>query len=219
MTETIRVVLIDDHPLLREGVARTMSKDRGFEIVGEGATAPEAARLASDLMPDLVLLDISIPGGGGVRAAEAIASTCPMVKVIMLTVSEDEEDVLAALRAGAKGYVLKGVGGPELLDIARRVHAGEPYVTPRLAVSLLREWQQPAPRMVSSDPLSELTKREKQILELVAQGLPNKAVASELALSEKTVKFYMTNILQKLQVRNRVQAALLAQKTADRGDA
>ncbi len=218
MVDKIRVLLVDDHPLLREGVARTLSRDEEFEVVGEGATAEEAIRLARELMPDLMLLDISIPGGG-VQAAQAIAIACPIVKIIMLTVSEDEEDVLGALRAGAKGYVLKGVSGPELLGIVRRVHSGEPYVTPRLAANLLSEWRQPSARAIAGDALSDLTQREKQILELVAQGQSNKMVARELGLSEKTVKFYMTNILQKLQVHNRVQAALLAQRAAEKGKA
>lgn len=214
MTDKTRVVLVDDHPMLRDGVASTLEAEPDFEVVGQGSNADEALTLARDLMPDLILLDVSM-GGGGLNAAQKIAAACPIVKIVMLTVSEDEEDVLAALKAGARGYVLKGVSGPELVRIVRTINRGESYVTPSLAASLLVELreqngdQEPAP-----DPLSELTDRERQILELVATGRSNKEIAEEVFLSEKTIKHYMTNILQKLQVRNRVEAALLAQKSA-----
>lgn len=215
MTDKIRVALVDDHPMLREGVVSTLDAEPDFEVVGQGSNADEALALARDHLPDLIILDVSM-GGGGINAARAIAAACPIVKIVMLTVSEDEEDVLAALKVGARGYVLKGVGGPDLVRIVRSINAGEPYVTPSLAASLLRELrEQPTDKKAAPDPLSELTERERQILELVATGRSNKEVAEDLYLSEKTIKHYMTNILQKLQVRNRVEAALLAQKSAD----
>ncbi|GAF96972.1 unnamed protein product, partial [marine sediment metagenome] len=211
--------LVDDHPMLREGVAATLSAEADIEIVGEGADAEDALRLARDLLPDIILLDISMPGGG-ISAARAIAMACPIVKIVMLTVSEDEEDVLASLKAGARGYVLKGVSGPELVGIIRSVQAGEPYVTPKLAASLLVELKENiSPSEAIEDPLSELTDRELQILELVATGRSNKEIAEQIFLSEKTIKHYMTNILQKLQVRNRVEAAMLAQKAKSRTSA
>jgi DNA-binding NarL/FixJ family response regulator len=215
MTDKIRVVLVDDHPLLREGVASTLDAEPDFQVVGQGSNADEALQLAQDLMPDLIMLDVSM-GGGGINAARAIAAACPIVKIAMLTVSEDEDDVLAALKVGARGYVLKGVSGPELVRIVRSINAGEPYVTPSLAASLLGELREQTnvDEDTAPDPLSELTKRERQILEQVATGRSNKEIADHLFLSEKTVKHYMTNILQKLQVRNRVEAALLAQKRA-----
>lgn len=214
MTEKIRVVLVDDHPMLREGVASTLEAESDFEVVAQGSNAKDALTLARDQMPDVIMLDVSMDGGG-INAASAIAAACPIVKIVMLTVSEDEDDVLAALKVGARGYVLKGVSGPELVRIVRLVNEGESYVTPSLAASLLgelREQKKPA-----SDPLSELTDRERQILELLATGRSNKEIAGKLFLSEKTVKHYMTNILQKLQVRNRVEAALLAQKRSGSG--
>ncbi len=214
MNDNIRVVLVDDHPMLREGVASTLDAEPDFEVVGQGSNADEALELARDLLPDLIMLDVSM-GGGGINAARAIAAACPIVKIIMLTVSEDEEDVLAALKVGARGYVLKGVSGPELVRIVRSINGGEPYVTPSLAASLLGELRdQRVDKKSAPDPLSELTDRERQILELVATGRSNKEIAEDLFLSEKTIKHYMTNILQKLQVRNRVEAALLAQKIA-----
>lgn len=217
MTEKIRIVLVDDHPLLREGVASTLEAESDFEVVGQGSNAKEALTLARDYMPDVIMLDVSM-NGGGINAASAIAAACPVVKIVMLTVSEDEDDVLASLKVGARGYVLKGVSGPELIRIVRLIHEGESYVTPSLAASLLGDLREQRKDDKSApDPLSELTDRERQILELLATGRSNKEIAGKLFLSEKTVKHYMTNILQKLQVRNRVEAALLAQKRAASG--
>lgn len=211
MSDKIQLVIVDDHPLFRDGVIQTLKTDPDIEIVGQAMTASEAIRLTGELLPDLVLLDITIPGGG-LNAARTIAATWPVTKIVMLTASEAEEDVLAALKAGARGYILKGVAGHELIRIVKDVYAGEAYVTPTLAASLLSEMQGGRPgQKPAANPLDELTERERQILEQVAQGLSNKEIAQQLFLSEKTIKHYMTNILQKLQVRNRVEAALLAQ--------
>ncbi len=214
MSERIQVMIVDDHPMFRDGVVQTLQAEADIEVVGQATTAAEAVRLARDLVPDIILLDITIPGGG-LNAAQQLTTTLPVTKLIMLTASEAEEDVLTALKAGARGYILKGVAGHDLVKIVRDVHAGEAYVTPTLAASLLSDmrggWrEQPPP----PGPLDELTEREHQILEQVASGLSNKEIAKQLFLSEKTVKHYMTNILQKLQVRNRVEAALLAQRGA-----
>lgn len=210
MNEHIHVLIVDDHPLFRDGVVQTLRADNEIEIVGQAKTAAEAILLANELVPDIVLLDITIPGGG-LNAAQKIAASLPIARIIMLTASEAEEDVLTALKAGARGYILKGVSGDELLKIVHNVYDGEAYVTPSLAVTLLAELQNQHRVQPASGPLDELTERERQILEKVAAGMSNKEIAHELALSEKTVKNYMTNILQKLQVRNRVEAALVAQ--------
>ena len=207
MDDAVHVAVVDDHPLFREGVAHSLRTQPGIAVVAEGATAADALAIAADL-PDVMLLDVSMPGGG-ISALGRITTAYPVVKVIMLTVSEDEEDVTAALRAGARGYVLKGVAARELVSIVRSVAAGEVYITPSLATSLLVELTAPAGKSPTS-PLADLTERERQIIELVAGGDSNKEIASRLGLSEKTVKHHMTNILQKLQVRNRVEAALLA---------
>ncbi len=210
MTETIHIVVVDDHPMLREGVAITLAAETDFEVVGVGGSADEAIDLADEFLPELMLLDISMPGGG-INAVTAISQRYPVIKCIMLTVSENEQDVLDAMKVGAKGYVLKGVSGSSLINIIRRVQQGEAYVTPSLAAVLLREWCEGDEK---KSAFEVLTKREKQILENVATGRSNKEIAKKLFLSEKTIKHYMTNILQKLQVRNRVEAALLFHKQA-----
>jgi two-component system, NarL family, nitrate/nitrite response regulator NarL len=212
MTEKIRIAVIDDHPMLRAGVAHTLRAEPDFEVVGEGGSASDALRIARDELPDIMLLDVSLPGGG-IEAAQAIASACPVVKVVMLTVLQNEESVSAALQAGARGYILKGISGPDFVRTVRDIDRGENYVSPSLAARLLAAAKSKnADRDLDANPLSALTAREEQILSLVAEGLSNKEVGAQLKLSEKTVKYYMTNILQKLQVRNRVEAALLAQK-------
>lgn len=211
--DNIRLVIVDDHPIFREGVASILGAEPNIEIVGQGVTAEEAIRLTGETLPDVILLDVNMPGGG-VTAAATIANAFPVVKIIMLTGSSEEEDVVNALKAGAHAYVLKGVAARELNGIVNSVFAGEGYVTPSLAANLLSEMkalsrgQRPAQNSVFDD----LTERERQILELIASGTSNKEIGQKLFLTEKTIKHYVTNILQKLHVSNRVQAALLAKK-------
>ncbi len=211
MTDKIQIVVVDDHPLFRDGVIGTLAAEPDMEVAGQGATAEEAVQLSTRLLPDLLLLDISIPGGG-LNVVGQIASRAPVTKIVMLTASEEEDDVLAALRAGARAYVVKGVPARELVGILRQVNAGDPYVTPALAASLLSAVRRNGQAQRRTSPIDELTEREREILELVASGCSNKEIGAKLFLSEKTVKHHMTNILQKLQVRNRVEAALIAQK-------
>ena len=216
MPKGLRVAIVDDHPLFREGVAHTLGAQPDIEVVGEGATAADAIAMAADGRPDVMLLDVSM-AGGGIHAVREITAASPLVRVVMLTVSENEEDVTAALRAGARGYVLKGVPARQLVDILRSVAAGEVYVTPSLAASLLYELSAGPPTKSVPNLLDDLTERERQILERVAVADSNKEIATHLHLSEKTVKHHVTNILQKLQARNRVEAALLA-RTTERGE-
>jgi two-component system nitrate/nitrite response regulator NarL len=205
--DPIRTIVVDDHPLFRGGVTRTLA-EAGFEVLGEGGSAAEAVDLTALHMPDLILLDISMPGGG-IAAAREVGSRFPAVRIVMLTVSEADDDVLSALEAGAHGYVLKGVGSQELVALLRDVHTGGSYVSPSLAARLLAAMQK-GQRPSGSSPVADLTRREEEILRLVAKGHSNKEIGRALDLQEKTVKHYMTNILQKLQVRNRVEAAVLA---------
>ena len=204
MSDVIRLVVVDDHPMFRAGVVGVLREADDLEVVAAGADAAEALALAREHLPDIALLDIAMPGGG-LDAARDIKAACPATRVVMLTVSEDEDDLLAAMKAGASGYVLKGARADELMGVIRSVHAGHVYVAPALAWGLLREMSKPR-----TSPLDELTPREREVLELVASGLGNQEIADRLGLAEKTIKHYMTNILGKLQVRSRVEAALLA---------
>ena len=206
MNDSIRVLIADDHPLFREGVAHSLAAEPDMALVGQAASGEEALSLARDLLPDVLLLDIAMPGKGGLAAAAEIAAACPATKIVMLTVSEHEDDLLAAFKAGARGYVLKGVSASDLANVVRAVAGGEVYVSPSLAAGVLVEMT----RGRLPDPLNELTEREREILQLVAQGLTNREIGERLHLAEKTVKHYMTNVLGKLHVRSRVEAALLA---------
>lgn len=212
MTAQIRIAVVDDHPLLREGVVGTLCA-AGLDVVGEGASAADAVRIAAEHAPQVMLLDISMPGGG-VEAARAIAKAHPGIRTIVLTVSEREDDVIAAMEAGARAYILKGVGGPELLATIRAVGRGETYIAPQIAARVLSRMQRRVNGGASKAKAveSELTLREEQIMDQVAKGLTNKEIALKFSLSEKTVKHYMTSVMQKLQVRNRVQAVLALQK-------
>jgi RNA polymerase sigma factor (sigma-70 family) len=212
MSDKIHVLIADDHTLFREGLAGIISGNEDFEVVGQAGTMQEAVQLARDLLPDIILLDIDMPGDG-LEAARIVAEECPVTRIVILTSSEEDDHLISALKLGARAYVLKGVAARELLRILRAVSAGESYVPPMLAASLLLEMREAqSQQKQATSPLDELTPREREILEGLAAGLSNKEIGEKLFLSEKTVKHYMTNILQKLQVRNRVEAALLAQK-------
>jgi DNA-binding NarL/FixJ family response regulator len=201
MSEKIRVAVIDDHPMMREGIIHTLSADPELDVVAEGADAETARKVASVEQPRVMLLDISMPGGG-LAAAKDVTASNPGVRVIMLTVSESQRHLQEAMEAGAHGYVLKGVGGDELKQAVKRVAAGQRYFSPEL-VSLVLEQR-------DNNALSELTPREAEILELICEGLTNKEIGDKLTLTEKSVKYYLTNMFRKLGVRNRVEAAMLA---------
>jgi DNA-binding NarL/FixJ family response regulator len=215
MNAAVRIAIVDDHPLFREGVVRSLEESGGFEIVGQGGNADDAVRLASDGSPHIILLDISMPGNG-LAAARRVNESAPQVRIVMLTVSEAGDDIMAALKEGAKGYILKGIGSSMLADILRGIANGESYVSPSLAARLLVEMRNREAGEPPEDPLSSLSRREEEILRLVAVGLSNKEVGLKLDIQEKTVKHHMTRILNKLQVRNRTEAALFLRDAKDR---
>ena len=216
MTESIRIIIADDHPLFLDGLVATLSADEDLQVVTTAGDASAVVRTVREHRPDLALLDVAMPGGG-LEAARQIAAASPATRVVMLTSSENEDDLRAAMDAGAKGYILKGVAGRELVAILKSVHHGEVYVAPGLAYGMIKGLTKPP----AIDPLGELTTRERDVLELVAAGLSNAEIGGRLGLAEKTVKHYMTAILSKLQVGSRVEAALLAYKAGagpDEGD-
>lgn len=206
--DVIRVALVDDHPILRAGLVYTFEREPGFEVVGEGASAAEAIHIAETLLPDLIFLDITMPGDG-VHAARAISRMCPAVRIIMLTAHDGEQHVVDALRGGASGYVIKGVSSQELIKTAQSVHEGEVYVSPGLAAKILGRRGSDAVPGSFSPRFVDLTPREEQILGFVCEGHSNRQIGESVGLTEKTVKHYMTNILHKLHARNRVEAALI----------
>ena len=207
----LRLVLADDHPIYREGVAHILG-EAGIDVVARAQDGEAAADLCERLLPDVALLDISMPKGGGIGALRRIMQMQRPPIVAMLTASEDEAQVMQALKLGAAGYILKGVGASELVTLVRDLAAGRSYVSPGLAGRLLVAMRGRPAGVPAPDPLADLSRREEDILKYVAQGLSNKEVGAKLDIQEKTVKHYMTSILQKLQVRNRVEAAMLARK-------
>ena len=208
MSDTINILVADDHPLFRRGVVHSLEMEPGFKVIAETSSGEEALDLARKLLPDLVLLDISMPGWSGIVTAEKISIACPATAIVMLTVSDDKDKLLGALKVGARGYVLKGVSGKELAQVVRSAVAGEVYVSPSIAAEMLVSLTHGR----APDPLQELTDREREILSLIGTGLTNREIGERIFLSEKTVKHYVTNILQKLQVRSRVEAALVANR-------
>ena len=208
MGERIRIVIADDHPLYCEGLRRTLSEFPDCEVVAVCANADDAVEAVREHLPDVSLLDINMPGGG-IDAARRIAAAWPAVHIIMLTASESGRDVKDALEAGSRGYLLKGIGGEELATVIKFVHEGGLYIAPGLAAQVLRD-NLDHKGSERSDLFSLLTEREEQILMHVAQGLNNNEIALALTLREQTVKSNMTNIMRKLGVRNRVEAAIKA---------
>jgi two-component system, NarL family, nitrate/nitrite response regulator NarL len=216
MSRTIRIGVIDDHPLLLDGILHALRSNSDFEIIGTGETKADAITLAQTVKPEVILLDVGI-AGGGIEAARHITKAEPDVKLIMFTASDRPDHVNAALAAGVMGYVLKGASSRELCDSIRTVCSGKRYITPELAMMIL------APRPMGSPVIDEenaprklskkdFTNREIDVIQLLSAGKTNKVIAMELSLSEKTVKHHMSNIMDKLQVHNRLSAALILSK-------
>jgi two-component system nitrate/nitrite response regulator NarL len=209
MTEAIRVAVVDDHPMFRAGVVSSIRQNGVIEVIAEGDSIHSACRIAEISTPDVMLLDISMHGSSFAALPE-IRRLSPRTKVVMLTASESEDDVIAAFKSGARGFVVKGTGATELVRVIDTVHAGDTYITPTLASRLLA-----GPRGSSAATVTEtvLTQRELEVLKSVALGKTNKEIARLYSLSEKTVKHHMTSIMEKIHVRNRVEAALFVAQT------
>jgi len=211
MIQPIRVLIADDHPHAREGMRTILSAEPSFLVVGEAASGEQAIALADELQPELVLMDIHMPGMGGLEAVKAIKSAQPHAKIIIVTVSDEPSHLFEAIKKGAQGYLLKNLNPSAWRDYLRAVALDEAPLNPELALSILREFaNRPASTDAGgkdrvSDQAEGLTPREKELLREVAQGLTNKEVAISLGLSEHTVKNHLKNILQKLHLDNRVQ--------------
>ena len=207
MPDQIRVLLADDHPVVRDGLTAILSTQPDFQIVGEAATGAEAVHLAAHLNPDVVLIDIEMPGLDGVEALRQIRATRPEARVIVFTAFDTDERIVAAVQAGAQGYLLKGAPRDELFKAIRVVSAGGSLLQPVVASKLLNHVRSRA----DDEPEPEsLTDRETEVLKLLAQGKSNKDIAGQLVISERTVKFHVSSIMGKLGASNRTEAVMIA---------
>jgi NarL family two-component system response regulator LiaR len=204
MRKRITVLIADDHPVVRQGLRTFLEVQGGLELAGEASDGAEAVRLVRQSLPDVVLMDLVMPGVDGIEATRQIRDLSPSTKVIVLTSFDDDERVFPAIKAGAAGYLMKDVPPAELAEAVRRVHRGEALVAPSVAAKLMQEVAGRKPA------IADLTERELDVLRLVARGLSNKLIARELVVSEKTVKTHVSNILAKLHLADRTQAALYA---------
>lgn len=209
--DPIRILLVDDHSLFRSGVASLLRGQPDFEVVGEAHDGAEAVAKANALMPDIVLMDVYMHGMGGLEATRRIKEDLPYVKVIMLTVSEEEKDLFEAIKAGAQGYLLKNIRPEGLMGVLRAAFCGEAPISRATAGKILDEFARLARHGPPEEPRHEkLTPREREILEQLTTGATNKEIASAFGISENTVKNHLKNILEKLHLDNRVQAATYA---------
>ena len=204
----MRILLADDHALFRDGVASLLGA-WGHEVVGVAADGGEAVALAGTLRPDLLLMDVRMPGVGGVEATRRLADALPDLPIVMLTVSEDEADLFAAIKAGARGYLLKNLEAAQLRAMIDGVSRGEAAITPATAARIIAELNRPGAGAARPDP-DRLTDRELDVLRLVTEGLRNKEIAARLAISENTVKYHLKNILEKLHADSRTAVAARA---------
>lgn len=207
MTDAIRVLIVDDHAVVRQGLRAFLQTQDDVEIAGEAADGDEAIRQVRELVPDVVLMDLVMPKLDGIAAIREMRALSPSTKVLVLTSFADDDKVFAAVKAGAAGYLLKDVRPQELGDAIRTVYRGEALLHPTVAAKLMQELAQSGRRQASPD---SLTDRELDVLRLIARGMSNKEIALELGVAEKTVKTHVSNILQKLHLADRTQAALYA---------
>jgi DNA-binding NarL/FixJ family response regulator len=203
MTPKIRILVADDHPVVREGLIAMLGTQPDLEVIGEAGSGPEVVRTALELRPDVVLLDLELPGFDGVEVIRQVRAEAPAVRIVVLTAFDRDEQIVSAIRTGAEGYLLKGAPRDEVFRAIRVVHAGGSLIEPVVASKLIRQ--------VREVP-DALTPRETEVLELLAQGASNKKIAQTLFVSERTIKFHVSSILAKLNASNRTEAAALARE-------
>jgi DNA-binding NarL/FixJ family response regulator len=210
---TIRVFLLDDHELVRAGVRNLIEASGDIEVVGEAATVDEAVRRVPATRPDVAILDVRLPDGSGVEACRDIRSANPEIRCLMLTSYSDDDALFEAIVAGAAGYLLKQVRSHDLVESVRRVAAGESLLDPALTATILDRMRNPPEQ---DENLRQLTDQERKILDLLAEGLTNRQIGERLFLAEKTVKNYVSNVLAKLGMHRRTEAAVYAARIAER---
>ncbi|MGH2711345.1 MAG: response regulator [Actinomycetota bacterium] len=210
--EKLKVIIVDDHALFRRGLEMVLENEDDIEVVGEATDGQQAVDRTSELMPDVVLMDVRMPRRSGIEATQRIKELMPHVKIVVLTNSDEEADLYEAIKAGASGYLLKEISSEEVADAIRSVVQGHSRISPAMASKLLTEFQAMSKRTDDRQPLAppKLTERELQILRLVAKGLGNRDIAQQLFISENTVKNHIRNILEKLQLHSRMEAVIYA---------
>lgn len=207
--EPLRVLIADDHPLFRKGMRALLTATPGTEVVGEATTGQEAIELAAALQPDVILMDLQMPGINGIEATRQILHTSPHIRILVVTLFEDDASIFTTLRAGARGYILKDAKEEEMLRAIRAVGSGEAIFSPAIATRLMDFFAAPRPA-APKEIFPTLTEREREILQMIARGRTNNDIAKELTLSTKTVGNYVSNIFSKLQVADRAQAIIRA---------
>ena len=212
--DPIRVLIADDHALFRRGLEMVLADEPDIELVGQASDGAEAVARAGEFLPDVVLMDIRMPKTSGIEAARAMKESAPSAKIVILTISDEEEDLFEAIRSGASGYLLKDIPLDEVADAVRAVYGGQSLINPSMAGKLLTEFATLAKRddeeRAQQVPAPKLTDREMQVLKLVARGMNNRDIAKELFISENTVKNHVRNILEKLQIHSRMEAVMIA---------
>jgi NarL family two-component system response regulator LiaR len=209
MNEVITILIVDDHQVVRQGVRAFLDTQADFSVIAEAESGDEALRLADQLVPDVILMDLVLPGNvDGVEATRQVKRRSPRTQIVVLTSYHEDEYIFPAIRAGALSYVLKDIGPKDLADVIRKAARGEAVLNPRVAARLIQEIQ--GRRDLSTNPFTELSDREMEVLRLIAAGSSNAEIAEQLVISEKTVKGHVSNILSKLHLADRTQAAVYA---------